>query len=1268
MNETKTPKRPAGPPPARPPAARPPPPMESGLPPRGMGEIKKPPGPPPGAGVPVARLKPPPMAPPPMDMGASGPRPMIQNVRDIDLHKGLLAQNAADKAQPTFPLDGGVPGRGPPRPIPVAIDYIPEAGYGLIGAGKAPKFSPMAAPKYPSVATSSPMRKPGAIPMFNPSGAGAGTVESPAESKDGWAMAPSPLVRVPRPAAPTLPTPGIPIGQPLPPSEKPIVTKVPPAPTRPAPSRGRLPPTEEPPDNSKLKKMKPSAPVGEEPPFKRNYQEPVSETETRELTRREKEHPEFEESSGSDNDDEKESGSQPPDAMSTGQMSRPVSTAGGGGGGGGGGGSQFGSRPGSVAPSVSSPSPVSQTMQSELGGVSPLLSRDRSALESSPPSPSLLDPRTPPSRSVAPSTASTDRRPMDQAGSAPPPIPSLNVPGAMGVNGDRKRSVARSLAFTNPEVMAAAANTNRGGKSTVRSDNRSDMGGTLVPRPFSRGLPQETSTPPTAINGGRFTIRCIEGIDVTRPNVNSSRLDPFLKFKLGAAERLPWLSTKVQRKQDSNPIFQNEMVIFDILQPSAYLYDNNILLYIEIWNSSTTKDEAFAAVTMSVLRIFQHPYTAYKETVPLQISTGKPYAGKLVLEFSFEEARPGMLVCTLFEGRGLRSLDTLGHQDPYVQLALGENYNKRSKVAKGGGRDPYFEEEDVVMWVDKEIWINDVTVSVCDEQIGAVQPIGTTKFSPLSYMNIPPGQAQQEVFELMYPEKIQKGGEAVMAKKGELSMKVVFLPAGKLTIRCVKAKDLAPPPNKDNGGGNGAEVRMDPYLTLTMEGQAAKIVKRSTTDKDGGSDPVWDCDVEFDVVDQYLVDVEVYDQDLGGSDVLLGTTQLSLLAVFKAGKINVWSTLRLRREGLGVKETGDVNFAITFTAPPNIAYPQYRKDIDSFDDTLRAVDMEQFMDDPNAMNTGDKPLPVGVAEEVMNKIVPAYQSPPEFTEDEIVAAFRFIDLDHNNFVGAAEIRHILVCMGELITDEEIDMMISMVDMDGDGQVSLNEFRTLVLHPNPGDVDLHQTVLEDRAKSENKEKQALKGKQKDMDATAYQRQKEMAQREAKKKMLLSFIDDNDTIFENLTKAFSVYETLPKEQRVNGRINFPTFCQLLKVEPIGEYVRLFGLFDPEDQGLIDLREFFLSTMNFLKVDREARIRFSFLMYDDIKSGYISQKEVEEILKGNHMIGLSSVQRKAQTVMKQAAANANGAITLQELIVVSKKFPNIMLPTFNQAGTGD
>ena len=59
----------------------------------------------------------------------------------------------------------------------------------------------------------------------------------------------------------------------------------------------------------------------------------------------------------------------------------------------------------------------------------------------------------------------------------------------------------------------------------------------------------------------------------------------------------------------------------------------------------------------------------------------------------------------------------------------------------------------------------------------------------------------------------------------------------------------------------------------------------------------------------------------------------------------------------------------------------------------------------------------------------------EFTDKEIFEAFRFVDLDHNMFVGASEIRHVLVCMGEMVTDEEVDEMIRMLDLDGDGQIS-----------------------------------------------------------------------------------------------------------------------------------------------------------------------------------------------------------------------------------------
>lgn len=89
-------------------------------------------------------------------------------------------------------------------------------------------------------------------------------------------------------------------------------------------------------------------------------------------------------------------------------------------------------------------------------------------------------------------------------------------------------------------------------------------------------------------------------------------------------------------------------------------------------------------------------------------------------------------------------------------------------------------------------------------------------------------------------------------------------------------------------------------------------------------------------------------------------------------------------------------------------------------------------------------------------------------------------------------------MGEMITDEEIDMMISMVDMDGDGQVSLQEFRALVMHPNPDQIDLHKEINAAKDDDVMKDKQALAGKSVGIDLKAFQRQKELTSREKKEK--------------------------------------------------------------------------------------------------------------------------------------------------------------------------
>ena len=85
-------------------------------------------------------------------------------------------------------------------------------------------------------------------------------------------------------------------------------------------------------------------------------------------------------------------------------------------------------------------------------------------------------------------------------------------------------------------------------------------------------------------------------------------------------------------------------------------------------------------------------------------------------------------------------------------------------------------------------------------------------------------------------------------------------------------------------------------------------------------------------------------------------------------------------------------------------------------------------------------------------------------------------------------------MGEVITDEEIDMMITMVDSDGDGQVSFPEFRELVLHPDPSTSDFANSVNEARQAHQagfRPSGQFLP--QGTADAKAYQRQKDMALR-------------------------------------------------------------------------------------------------------------------------------------------------------------------------------
>ena len=105
---------------------------------------------------------------------------------------------------------------------------------------------------------------------------------------------------------------------------------------------------------------------------------------------------------------------------------------------------------------------------------------------------------------------------------------------------------------------------------------------------------------------------------------------------------------------------------------------------VEVWHKGNLQEECLGLSLISVVRFIKKPYMYSQEIIPMMLGTDitRPGHAKLTLGFLFEEARVGLMQFTLFEARSLRAIDPMGHQDPYVQLMLGETYVKRSKFIK----------------------------------------------------------------------------------------------------------------------------------------------------------------------------------------------------------------------------------------------------------------------------------------------------------------------------------------------------------------------------------------------------------------------------------------------------------------------------------------------------------------------------------------------------------------------------------------------------------
>merc|ERR1712032_1604317 len=63
----------------------------------------------------------------------------------------------------------------------------------------------------------------------------------------------------------------------------------------------------------------------------------------------------------------------------------------------------------------------------------------------------------------------------------------------------------------------------------------------------------------------------------------------------------------------------------------------------------------------------------------------------------------------------------------------------------------------------------------------------------------------------------------------------------------------------------------------------------------------------------------------------------------------------------------------------------------------------------------------------------------ETAEDEIREAFKVFDGDGNGFINRVELRHVMMNLGEKMTELECDALVDEADIDGDGCINYEEF-------------------------------------------------------------------------------------------------------------------------------------------------------------------------------------------------------------------------------------
>jgi len=298
---------------------------------------------------------------------------------------------------------------------------------------------------------------------------------------------------------------------------------------------------------------------------------------------------------------------------------------------------------------------------------------------------------------------------------------------------------------------------------------------------------------------------------------------------------------------------------------------------------------------------------------------------------------------------------------------------------------------------------------------------------------------------------------------------------------------------------------------------------------------------------------------------------------------------------------------------------------------------------PNLLDTGSK------NDASSRKVVDAGGAVRPFSADEIKEAFVTFDLDQNNFVGAAEIKHILTLVGEHATDDEVDEMIRMCDTDGDGQVTYDEFHKLMTNPQKERPLPTQPIIPIRQPPPK-----LTG----IGETGQLPQSRVA--EVLQDVITQLAGGGRMKPSHIKKIYKSFQAVDKDN--SGYVDYHEFLEVLKQKDSLIMKEVFKCFDLDFNGTVELKEFITVLSGFTTATKTDKLKFAFMMFDEAGSGRLSRLQLQRIIRANYRTATISPQEtdaKTKEVYDYLRLTPNESITYEQFMQVAHQKLHLLYP---------